>query len=161
MSGVFKTIQRDPTICSNCFRRLYNEEVVNFMVQNDGYPKPVRQSIEDIILPHKDYEEDSIAPVLPAGTCQKPYPGCECGATDAFTVIRPLTKKQTFSFGANLADRIEEIEQIKFDRDQFFDVLEALKTDPDEQHQDDDMYRRAANAAVTYDSHGEQRVGTA
>lgn len=146
-----RKLQWNRAVCSNCFRRLYDPAEINYLVQNDGYPKPVRKSLKDVLLPHRDF--------LP-GIESVPYPAagvgmtrsCKCGMLSHSTTMRPVDTGTLITLGTRVVDRLEE-QDYQLDEDEFFDSIRSMKSDPDEQHKDDSILERAVSEAVQQPSH--------
>jgi hypothetical protein len=146
-----RKLQWNRAICSNCFRRLFEPSEINFIVQNDGYPKPVRKSLDDVLLPHRDF--------LP-GIESVPYPApgvgmtrsCKCGMLRHSTTTRPVDTSTLITYGQRVVERLAE-QDYQLDEDSFFDKIRELKSDPSEQHQDDTIIERAIESAVQKPAH--------
>lgn len=135
---LFQDLQRRTQICSNCWRRRYDETEINFLVTQDHgdvYLKPMRKSLKSVVKPHREYPiefEVEPHPKLTAGMTHV----CECGAIHPSVTIRPVTKKQLIEIGQRVVERARE-EGYEVDEDVFFSHLKSEKSDPDKQHQDD------------------------
>lgn len=64
---------------------------------------------------------------------------------------RPLKKRQFFECAKRLVQRFEEA-GASFDEDSFFEQLDEMKSDPDEQFADDSIFERAFEYASTIET---------
>lgn len=146
-------IQKDAAICSNCFRRLFEPEEINFIVQKDGWPKPVRDSLDGVLLPHREF--------LP-GIDSVPHPKtgvgmtrtCKCGTLRHSTTMRPVSSSALISLGCRVVERMDE-KDFQLNEDTFFDKVRELKSNPDEQHKDDSILAKAVEEAVQEPKHSD------
>lgn len=171
----FPEIQTDPDICSNCFRRTHDRYERNFRLETffdddegEWSVRPV--SVEGITIEVHGKEEtiggmeDDIFR-NPASTTKIPEKGtirglrtiCECGFRYAPDGVlgededwrnRPLDKSTFFEYAENLAERLRE-NGVNFDEDAFYEKLDELKSDPDEQFADDSIFEEACEYAST------------
>ena len=134
---LFKEIQRDRFICNNCFRRIHDVFERNYAVRSNGgtlyaeeidAPPEIRPTLDATRMP---------ANRLTAGTRIVCYCGMSCAKQ------RPLNKTAFIRYGKRLANRIEEVGFVDFDRDLFFDELIRAKRDPSRQFADDRLYQEA------------------
>lgn len=146
-----RKLQWNRAVCSNCFRRLYKPEEINYLVQNDGYPKPVRDSLSKVLLPYQDFEPDVESVPFPE-SCVGMTRSCPCGMLAHSTTMRPVDKSTLITLGTRVIDRLEE-QDYQLDEDAFFNKVRELKSDPDEQHKDDSILERAVDAVVQDRSH--------
>lgn len=152
--SIFKRkLQWNRAICSNCFQRLFEPSEVNYIVQKDGYPKPVRKSLKDVVLPHRDFlpEIESVPYPAPGVGMTR---SCTCGMLRHSTTSRPVDKSTLITYGSRIVDRLAE-QDYQLDEDSFFDKIRELKTDPSEQHKDDSILERAIDAAVQEPKHSD------
>lgn len=146
VDSLFKEIQRDAGICTNCFQRYEEHYEINFRWDPvSEYPRAIRDSVQDIVG-GEVYTTDQATFIPQEPASHGTRIACECGTTSDET--RPLDKRTFFSYAANLADVIEDSDA-DFDRRAFFDYLEDLKTDPDKQFKDDSMYEQALGHAIS------------
>lgn len=145
---LFLAIQESSCYCNNCFNQMYEKHVINYIVFENGDVRPVRKSTKEIL-------SDDREPINVIGSWNDPMTrgtttACaECGVVRWTTVQRPLSKSEFFRYGANLANSIEKLEFVDFDRRLFFEVLESEKRDPESQFEDDKLYRRAVDQAAS------------
>ena len=175
-SSPFVEVQQDPDVCSNCFRRTHGRYERNYRLDvvqvedEDGKQRwtvePVEVSGVEIELPSGETEliggmEDDVFR-YPHETTKIPEKGaprgmrtiCECGfrySPELEWKNRPLKKRTFFEYADRIAERLRE-NGVGFDEDAFFDELDALKSDPDEQFADDKMFSKAAKHASTVET---------
>lgn len=167
-------ILQDPDICSNCFRRTHDRYERNYRLEtvqvedDDGKMEwtvqPINVSAVEITLPDGTTEEiggmDDDVYKLPENVTKIPETGarrglrtvCKCGfrwgpqeVTDQWK-NRPLDKKTFFEYADRLFDRLHEAE-VSLNEDEFFDKLDELKSNPDEQFADDHIFSKAVEHA--------------
>lgn len=154
--SIFKdNVQRHPDICNNCFRRTRERSEINY-INIKGVPHHVRDSTSAIVSDDLDYAKWSkFYPGPDVGDGVIPY--CECGfSKPGFDNSRPLDKMTFLEYGKNLADRYEEM-GLDFEREKLLDELYELKSEPDNQFRDDEMYRKATDVAVAVTNTSTQR----
>lgn len=141
--GLFKEIQRDPDVCSNCFRRTHDRFENNFKVsQSHGelYIDPV-DGYDDSVYRYDDQTDR----IPERGAYRGMTTVCNCGfryEPDTEWKNRPATKTDLLEYAGRLADRFEE-SGAGFEREEMLDEVYRLKSDPDEQFRDDDILERA------------------
>ena len=137
-------IQQNRTICNNCFRRTHRVWEKNYVPQNDGYPKPVRDSLEDILQPYREALKISTQEIEKQGTGTKGGTKkiCNCGAFHNETKLRPLSKERAIELTHRLVDRLDE-EDVEFDEDELYSYIRDKKSNPDEQFKDDSLFAEA------------------
>lgn len=149
MSSVFQErIQEDPDICNNCFRRTHDRFVNNYSVdtyEGELWIKKI-EGVSDSLYRHDDDTDRIPADKMTAG--QKTV--CVCGfrpfsqdhESDSDWKDRPLSKERCLAHAHRLHARLSEA-GIEIDKDCFLDVLESLKSDPDNQFADERLYQQA------------------
>lgn len=153
----FQNIQGDPDICNNCFRRTHDRYERNYRVETfrDGGERR-------IWLAQVDGYDDAVYR-RPRSTVRIPMNGgyrgmvtvCRCG----FVYVpdeklgdgedwknRPLRKETFFEYAANLTERLEE-NGVDFCESTFYETLERLKSEPQNQFRDDTLYKKACKRA--------------
>lgn len=163
--SAFEDVRQDPDICSNCFRRMRNRYERNYRlepVRKDGEWEMIPVDVQGLTIT-VDGEEEEIGGFdddvyrNPETTTKIPERGahrgmrtvCDCGyrhRSDGDWKNRPLDKRTFFEYAERLADRFEE-KGVGFDREEFFERLDTLKSDPDEQFADDRMFLKAIDHA--------------
>lgn len=146
---LFEYIQRNPDICSNCFRRIRETYERNYAVGIAGrelYAKKLPRDTPDLKITLDDKTDYVAKDPASVGTRTV----CECGVPPGATV-RPLSKERFMDHGQRLADRINELRVSgnKVDEATFFTELEHLKSQPDNQFDEDAMYASAVDRAKT------------
>lgn len=163
----FDTVQTDPDICSNCFRRIYDRYERNYRVD------ATRTGVEivdvgalEITLPNGDTEEvggmDDMVTRRHEDTMKIPERGghrglrtvCKCGfryQPDEDWKNRPLDKATFFEYAQRLAERFRE-NGVSFNESAFFDRLDELKSDPDFRFADDRIFALAIDHASTIET---------
>ena len=159
--SVFKSIQRDPDICSNCFRRTHDRFDRRYAV--DWVYDPSEQDYD--FWPRLVDRGESVrrrrgaTTKVPADEAsQGLVTTCECGARwqppeelddDETWKFRPLDRDAFFETAGRLADRVREIPRVEsFDEQTYWSILEDRKTDPDEQFADDDIFQEAVERST-------------
>lgn len=173
---VFKDIQRDPDICTNCFRRMRDRSERNYRLEpywddsgegnGEWDVRPV--NVEGIEIEINGEKEllggfEDIVTRRREETYKIPERGghrgmrtvCKCG----FRYVpdrelpdgeswknRPLRKSTFFDYAEHLEERLQE-KGVTFSQDVYYETLDDLKTDPDEQFADDRMFREAIENA--------------
>lgn len=145
---LFRTVQSNPDVCGNCFRRTHNTYDRNYAIDvvkvDDFEWEPYPRKVE---LPSRSfpvYENRKAVPEDPAAHGLRR--NCACGYP-AGEQLRPLPKRLFFSYAENLFDRYLEL-GVEVDRERFFDALKSLKTDPAEQFADDRLFEKATRQAL-------------
>lgn len=168
--AIFDTIQADPDICSNCFRRTHKRFERNYRVETyqddegEWDVRPVEVQGIEITLPGGDTQILGGKPdrVFRQGeqTTKVPERGahrglrtvCVCGFRWGPQEVveewknRPLNKKTFFEYADRLLERVRE-NGVDLDEDTYYEELDEMKSDPDQQFADDDMYRDALHRA--------------
>lgn len=145
---LFQRVQRDPEICTNCFRRFQQVYAINgvWLHGQDAGAHHLRDSIADIVTDERipDEENPRVPKDLPShGT----RPVCRCGYPAGET-NRPLDKRRFMEYGTRLFTRLQEHTAHDLAPRPFYRHLYTLKTDPAEQFADDRLYARAAQEAL-------------
>ena len=135
-SRIFKRyVQRDPTVCNNCFRRRYDLYVAQGKWQRERElwtPRP--QNNRDV---HND---------VPAHGQSN---GCECGYLDG-SKQRPLPEPLAVEYARNIASVLRE-ESIAFDADVLVEEVERRKAQPEAQGREDShVFKPAVAEAVRH-----------
>ena len=144
----FDEIRTDPAICSNCYRRRFDAEEINYFVRNDGYADPVRDSLKEILGDWREYREGEHVPY--PEECQGKSFSCECGAFRPSTQVRPVSRSKLQTFAERLVDRADEFDD-ELNEDAFFDVVHRLKSKPEWQGRDDEILEKAYDGITTND----------
>ncbi len=165
--SIFTDIQQDRHICSNCFRRTHDTVERRYAVDwvwdpseqsYDFWPRLVdrgqstrRDRSSTVRVPADDgYSAHGEQTICACGARRRPPDDLDEGETWKF---RPLEKPMFFEYAERLADRVESRPSvIELDRDVFWDTLDSLKTDPDEQFADDRIFRHAVDAAAVVET---------
>lgn len=167
----FPEIQSDPNICSNCFRRTHGVYERNYrleVVQVENDEGKLKWTVEPVSVEGVEIEmadgtteeiggmdddvfshPDSVMEIPEKGALRGLRRICKCGFRyhpEREWKNRPLDKKTFFEYAERIADRMDE-KGVNYDRAAFMDRLDELKSDPDEQFADDEMFKRAANHA--------------
>lgn len=150
MSSPFKEVQKDPDVCSNCFRRTHTrwnrKYAVDFWWTGSEYefwPRRVDRGEEIRRIRGTTVKVPEGEPSHGEKTV------CACGrqySPDHEWKTRPLDKKTFFEYADRLVDRFNEM-GVDFDEDAFYDQLDAKKSDPDQQFADDRIYHEAIKFA--------------
>lgn len=149
---IFERVRRQWHVCSNCFRRTHDVWTATHVLTTHNRELWAKR-IEDVEMADPAPETEKV------GTDDGMTRRCECGVLRNSTWVRPLDKQTFFTHASRLADRIEEYDfPGTFDRQLFFDELEQLKAQPDNQFEDDELYSRAVEKAVTLQLQDERRV---
>lgn len=145
----FSRLQKDPSICNNCFRKRFDAEEINFIwtsYHGSMWAKPVKKSMQSVLLDYREYSLDEDVVPHPKGTIGMTH-HCPCGVFRSSTTLRPLSGSELTEVGQRVIERAREKDYV-VDADQFFDKLRELKRDPDEQHKDDSILKRALDAGI-------------
>lgn len=174
-NSTFKEIQRDSDVCSNCFRKTHERYERNYRVEvvqvenEEGKLEWTTQAVSvegvEITLPNGDTEvigeKDDLIVRDREATIKIPEKGahrgkrtiCACGfrwgpkeQVDEWK-NRPLKKRKFFEYADRLLDRLHEA-GVSLDEDAYYDRLDQLKSNPDNQFADDAMYSQAIDHAV-------------
>lgn len=145
--SAFKEIQRDPDVCSNCFRRTHDRFENNFIVRQDHgelYIEEVEDQDDSVYRRHQDTMRIPEKRVYGGMTTV-----CECGfryEPDAEWKNRPAPKGTLMRYAENLARRLEEA-GVGFDHEEFLDIVREWKSDPGRQFRDDELLDEAVSEA--------------
>lgn len=143
--SVFKKIvQRNPEICNNCFRRWRRLYDRNYVVESDGYVRPVRDTVRDINSPSV-YSVDDTTEDFQHEECGGKTFVCECGHLSGTT--RPVSVDTGIEMAHRLASLLDD-EGIAFDQDVLFDHVRTELTQPENQGRQDSVFDDAVTAAV-------------
>ena len=143
MTSPFKSLQEDPDVCNNCFRRTHERYERNYAL--DTYNgEPWARHVE---LP------DRLYPMHITGVPNDPASHgmsivCECGCSEA---IRPVSKRTALSHVGRIADRLEESDE-NFDRDDLFDEARRLLEQPQNQCKQDTIFDKAVRYSICHTS---------
>lgn len=171
---VFNDIRNDPDVCSNCFKRTHDRHERNYRLEtyydheeSEWSVRPINvQGIELTISGEKEEIggfEDEVTR-RPKSTDSIPERGgyrglrtiCDCGyryvPSDKLDEgetwkNRPLKKREFFEYAENLERRLVEA-GVTYDEDEYYEILDELKSDPEEQFDDDSIFKRAVQDAV-------------
>ena len=166
--SLFKEFQRDPDICSNCFRRLRDRDKRNYRIEAH-YNRSKREYELDIVdvrpltvtIEGEEEEiggyEDEIV-TRPDNTVKIPERGayrgmrtvCKCGfrpSSKGEWKHRPLDKASFFELAGHLRMRLDE-SGVNYCPDTFEKTLIELKSSPSEQFADDRMFDVAIRKAI-------------
>lgn len=167
-AGPFTEVQRDPDICGNCFRRIYERYERNYRLEpyydrdQRAYDvRPVNVQGVQLTIGNDTAEVGGMDDEVyrTANTTKIPEDGghrglrtvCSCGFRYSSDMDewkeRPLPKRQFFEYAYNLLDRYYE-RGITLDPDVFVSVLQQRKSDPDAQFADDRIFADATEAAI-------------
>lgn len=174
----FENIQTDPDICSNCFRRTHGRYERNYRLdtyfddeEGEWSVRPVDVQGVEIevhgeteIIGGEDDEvyrnRDDTMKIPERGAIRGMRTVCKCGfryTPDRLLEegetwkYRPLPKATFFEYAEHLVDRLEE-KGVDFCEETFYDTLDRLKSDPDEQFADDRLYEKACKQASSVET---------
>lgn len=142
---VFKDlVQRNAEICNNCFRRWRRLYEKNYVVESDGYVRPVRDTMRDINGP-SIYSIDDATEEFQREECGGETFVCECGHISGTT--RPVSLETGIEMTHRLTALLED-EGVTFDRDVLFDHVRAELGKPENQGRQDSVFDDAVERAV-------------
>lgn len=164
----FKEVQTDHDVCSNCFRRTHGRYERNYRLETyhddeegEWSVRPVDVSPLILEINGEEVELGGYSDHVfrnPEETTKIPEKGairglrtiCKCGFRykpgDDEWRNRPLDKRTFFEYADHLAKRLRE-NGVEFDEDAFYEILDQLKSDPDEQFADDRIFEKACSHA--------------
>lgn len=139
-------IVEEPDICCNCFRLIRKRRPIE-QVNVKGQAQELRDSIQGIIKDDNDYAQhadfcDGDKPT----DGQVPY--CDCGIVlPGFKTQRPMSKRRFMEGAERLVVRFTEL-GASFDEEEFLDYCRDLKSQPENQFNEERMYRKAIEHAI-------------
>lgn len=126
-------VQRDPTVCNNCFRRRY-----------DIYVHHGKWSRERELWTPLDASNDDVPNEMPA---QGTKNGCKCGHIDG-TKQRPLPRPLAVEYADHIADVLAR-KDVTFTREVLVREVRARKQEPSNQGREDtDVFAPAVAEAI-------------
>jgi hypothetical protein len=165
-----EVIQRDPDICSNCFRRTHDRYERNYRLETYFNDEKGEWDVRPVDITGIEIEVNGETEVIgdmdddvwrhPDSTLKIPEQGghrgkvtiCECGfryspiLPDDECKNRPLDKSTFFDHADRLIARLHEAE-VDLNTEVLYDELERRKSNPDNQFADDDIYAKAVQIA--------------
>jgi hypothetical protein len=171
--SLFKEIQNDPDVCSNCFRQTHDRIEQNYRLEvyfnedeGEWDVTPVDVQGVEIELPNGETEviggKDDRVYRKPEYTTKMPESGahrgirtiCQCGyrwgpkREIEEWKNRPLGKKKFFEIAERLLARVREA-GATIDEDAYNEKLDAMKSNPDQQFADDRIFDAAVSYAIS------------
>ena len=162
----FDTVQSDPDVCPNCFRRTHDRFERNYAVDMHRGELWFREvDMSDALY----RDENSTSRISESGGSRGMKTICECGMrpfawdwiednceqdpeTGKYDIPewkeRPLQKWKFFEYAEHLLERFQE-NGVTLDTNVWWAELDRLKSDPDEQFADDRIFEKATDRAIT------------
>lgn len=137
-------IADDPDICYNCYRRWRDTMDRKYVVYEDGYVSPIRDSMQDVVKPVSvriDQESD----VFDGEETKGRYAICKCGTP--FQSLRPIDIDTAKRYAERICDHLHR-KNVEFDEDEFFAEMFHMKREPDNQYKIDVIFKIALNRSV-------------
>lgn len=141
-------IQRNPDICSNCFRRRFVRFEKNYYVGQDSgdiYVTEIRDSIRPIVSDER--HGVSVVSAPSDRVTRGMTTACQCGVYFHGATVRPQDADTILDMTKRLRDRLDE-EHVDFDTDVLFSRVRDCITDPDMQGRQDEMFDQAVHDAI-------------
>lgn len=169
---MFNEIRSDKDVCSNCFQRIRERYERNYRLEphydedeSEWTVQPVDVQGLEVTVAGEDIEiggleddvtrcSDSTTRIPERGAHRGMRTVCDCGYRPGKTERdggtwknRPLSKAEFFEYADNLVERIEG-KGTSFSEDVFYAELDRMKSDPDQQFDDDRIYKRAIKKSI-------------
>lgn len=149
--SIFKEeIVKNPDICNNCYRK-FRDRMIPEAVNHKGERVPIRTSIKSSVRDKNDYSSYDTK-FYPDKTTKKEVPYCKCGIQKpGFSNSRwqrPLSKSQLLECVHRIREHLTTSQDIELNEDLLYDTFRALKEDPDNQFEDDQILKEAVDTAA-------------